>query len=161
MNSRWINANAGAVRELAAEPLFELANHGTTHRPLSTTGNSAYGITGTKTIEEVYDEIMANDAQLTAVTGSRPRYFRSGTAYLDDVAADIVNSLGITPAGFSINADGGATFPPDTVTREAAKATPGDIIICHGNHPGRGTAQGLAVALDKLTATGKRFIRLP
>ena len=26
------------------EPLFELANHGTRHRPLSVTGRSAYGI---------------------------------------------------------------------------------------------------------------------
>ncbi|MEW1808150.1 polysaccharide deacetylase family protein [Pseudarthrobacter sp. NPDC080039] len=161
LNSRWITANTGTARELAAEPLFELANHGTTHRPLSTTGNSAYGITGTRTVAEVYDEVMTNDALLTEMTGSRPRYFRPGTAYLDDVAATIVSSLGVSAVGFSINADGGATYPAATVTTETAKAKPGDIILCHGNHSGGGTADGLVRALDKLATNGTPFLPLP
>lgn len=161
LNSRWIAANLGAARQLAADPLFELANHGTSHRPLSTTGKSAYGIPGTQNAGEVYDEVMTNDATLTQLTGARPRYFRSGTAYLDDVATQIIGALGLTPTGFSINADGGATYPAATVAREAAKARTGDIIICHGNHPGAGTAEGMARALDSLTTRGTPFVNLP
>ncbi|MFS0718934.1 polysaccharide deacetylase family protein [Arthrobacter sp. 1P04PC] len=160
LNSRWIAANPATARGLAADPLFELANHGTSHRPSSTTGESAYGIPGTRDAGELYDEVMTNDATLAQLTGTKPRFFRPGTAYLNDVAADIVTALGLTPAGFSVNADGGATYPVATVAREAGKAGPGDVIICHGNHPGTGTAEGMARALDSLAARGTPFVYL-
>src|SRR5258708_792652 len=55
LNSRWIDANPAAFHLLAAEPLFEIGNHGTRHRPLSVTGRSAYGIPGTRSAGEAYD----------------------------------------------------------------------------------------------------------
>ena len=161
LNWRWITANPSLAKDLAADPLFEFANHGTTHRPLSVTGRSAYGITGTANPGEVYDEIMANDARLTELTGHRPRYFRPGTAYLDEVAADIVRSLGLVPVGFSVNGDGGATFPAPTVTREVSRAHTGDIVILHGNRPGGGTAAGLVRALAAMKDRGETFRPLP
>lgn len=161
VNSRWITANPSTARQLAADPLFELANHGTSHKPLSTTGNAAYGIPGTRNAGEVYDEVMPNDVLLTGMTGARPRYFRPGTAYMDDVAADILHALGVRPAGFSINGDGGATFPAAVVAKEIGKARPGDVVICHGNHPNGGTAEGVGQAVDKLLATGISFTHLP
>lgn len=44
---RWVQANPRLTEQLAAEPLFEIANHGTAHLPLSVSGASAYGIGGT------------------------------------------------------------------------------------------------------------------
>ena len=41
VNARWIEANPRKFRQLAANPLFEIANHGTEHRPLSVTGRVA------------------------------------------------------------------------------------------------------------------------
>jgi len=161
LNSRWITANPAMARQLAADPLFEVANHGTSHKPLSTTGNSAYGIPGTKNAGEVYDEIMPNDGLLAGLTGKRPRYFRPGTAYMDDVAVDILGTLGVKAAGFSINGDGGATFPSAVVAKEVGKARAGDVVICHGNHPNGGTAEGVKQALDKLLAAGMSFTHLP
>jgi peptidoglycan/xylan/chitin deacetylase (PgdA/CDA1 family) len=38
LNSRWIDEHPAVFRQLRREPLFELANHGTRHRPLSVTG---------------------------------------------------------------------------------------------------------------------------
>ncbi|MEU3568900.1 polysaccharide deacetylase family protein, partial [Kitasatospora sp. NPDC036755] len=46
LNARWIDANPDEFERLAADPLFEIGNHGTVHRPLSVTGRSAYGIAG-------------------------------------------------------------------------------------------------------------------
>ena len=37
---------------------------------------------------------------------------------MDDVAVDILNALGVKPAGFSINGDGGATYPAAVVAKE-------------------------------------------
>jgi peptidoglycan/xylan/chitin deacetylase (PgdA/CDA1 family) len=160
LNARWTHTNPAQTRDLAANPLFELANHGTRHTPLSVTGKTAYGIPGTNSSAEVYEEIMANDALLTAITGQRPRFFRPGTAFLDDIAAEITLALGSIPAGFSINADGGATYPPASVASETAKARPGDIILAHGNHPGAGTASGLSAAIPALLEKGYSFTTL-
>ncbi|MGQ5668593.1 polysaccharide deacetylase family protein [Streptomyces sp. ECR2.10] len=160
INSRWIEANPSLFRRLAAEPLFEIANHGTRHRPLSVTGRSAYGIPGTRDAGEVYDEIAGNRAKLTRLLGAPPRLFRSGTAYCDDVAARIVTDLGERFASFSVNGDGGATFTPEQVRTTVASAPGGSIVICHMNHPEGGTAQGIAAAVPKLLARGHTFVRL-
>lgn len=161
LNSRWITANPATTRQLAADPLFEVANHGTSHKPLSIGGNTAYGIPGTTNAGDVYDEIMANDGVLAGITGKRPRYFRPGTAYMDDVAVDILGALGVKPAGFSINGDGGATYPAALVAKEVGRARAGDVVICHGNRPNSGTAEGIKQALDKLLAAGIPFTHLP
>jgi peptidoglycan/xylan/chitin deacetylase (PgdA/CDA1 family) len=160
LNSRWIDANPAAFRQLAGEPLFEIANHGTRHLPLSVTGRSAYGIAGTRNAGEVYDEIGGNQAKLTRLLGVPPRFFRSGTAYCDDIAARIVTDLGERFVSFSVNGDGGATFTPGQVRRAVTAAASGSIVICHMNHPERGTAGGIAAAVPYLLASGYRFVRL-
>ena len=160
LNSRWIDANPAAFRRLAGEPLFEIANHGTRHRPLSVTGRSAYGSTGTRNAGEVYDEVVGNQIKLTRLLGFAPRFFRSGTAYCDDIAARIVTALGERFVSFSVNADGGATFTPGQVRSAVTAAGDGSIVICHMNHPERGTARGIAAAVPYLLAFGYRFVRL-
>lgn len=161
LNSRWIAANQSLAKELAGDPLFELGNHGTSHAALSVSGKSAYGIPGTRNPGEVFDEIMTNDARLTELTGQRAHYFRPGTAHLDEVSAEIVRALGLVPTGFSINGDGGATFPAATVVNEVSRARSGDIVIIHGNHPSGGTTPGLVRSLGALRDSGQKFVALP
>jgi peptidoglycan/xylan/chitin deacetylase (PgdA/CDA1 family) len=160
LNSRWIDANPAAFRQLAREPLFEIANHGTRHLPLSVTGRSAYGISGTRNAGEVYDEVAVNQAKLTRLLGAPPRFFRCGTACSDDVAARIVTDMGLRLVTFSVNGDGGATFTPGQVTGTVSAATGGSIVLCHMNHPESGTARGIAAAVPHLLASGHRFARL-
>jgi peptidoglycan/xylan/chitin deacetylase (PgdA/CDA1 family) len=160
LNSRWIDANPAAFRQLAGEPLFEIANHGTRHLPLSVTGRSAYGIGGTRNADEVYDEVAGNQAKLTRLLSVPPRFFRAGTAYSDDVAARIVTVMGDRLVTFSVNGDGGATFTPGQVRSTVTGAPGGSIVICHMNHPESGTAPGIAAAVPYLLASGYRFVRL-
>ncbi|MDJ0343053.1 polysaccharide deacetylase family protein [Streptomyces sp. H10-C2] len=160
LNARWIDANRAHFEQLAGDPLFEIANHGTRHRPLSVSGRAAYGIGGTRDAGEVFDEVAGNRDKLTALLGHPPRFFRSGTAYCDDVAARIVADLGERFAGFSVNADAGATFTPAQVHRSTLTATAGSIVIGHMNHPAGGTARGMARALPEMLAAGHRFVRL-
>ncbi|MCC5474684.1 polysaccharide deacetylase family protein [Streptomyces barringtoniae] len=160
LNSRWIDANPAVFHRLAGDPLFEIANHGTRHRPLSVTGRSAYGIPGTKGAGEVYDEIAGNQAKLARLLGAPPRFFRSGTAYCDDIAARIVTDLGERFVSFSVNGDGGATFTAEQVHTTVASARAGSIVLCHMNHPEGGTAGGIASAVPHLLARGHRFVRL-
>ena len=160
LNLRWIDANPGIARELADDPLFELANHGAAHKPLSVRGEEAYGIPGTASAAEVFDEVMGGHARLAQLTGEAPLWFRSGTAHVDDVAVEIVGELGQRVVNFDVNADAGATFSAAQVGRAMRGATAGSICIGHFNRPGSGTADGMAEALPRLLDEGLRFARL-
>ena len=160
LNQRWILAHPDLTADLAADPLFELANHGTAHQPLSVRGAAAYGIAGTAGPGEVFDEIAGNRTTLTGATGVAPRFFRSGTAHYDDVAVRIAGEIGETVVNFDVNGDAGATFGPGQVAAALQSASAGSIVIGHMNQPGGGTAAGVAAALPRLAADGFRFVRL-
>lgn len=158
--SKWIDANPGRVEQLAADPLFDIGNHGTRHVPLSVTGRSAYGIAGTRSSAEVVSEVWANQMRLTGLTGKAPTWFRTGTAHYDDVAVDIVHQLGLTPVGFTVNADDGATAPAGRVAAAVTGAAPGSIVLAHVNHPEAGTGAGLATAIPVMQRAGWEFVPL-
>ncbi|MDQ1482550.1 MAG: hypothetical protein QOF35_626 [Actinomycetota bacterium] len=160
LNARWIDANRGRFDNLAADPLFDIANHGTRHLPLSVRGRSAYGIRGTSDIGEVFDEVDGNAHKLLALLGHQVRFFRSGTAHYDDVATRIVRDLGEKVIGFEVNGDGGATYTPRQVAKALATVRPGSIVISHMNHPGRGTEAGIRAALPGLRGAGYRFVHV-
>jgi peptidoglycan/xylan/chitin deacetylase (PgdA/CDA1 family) len=160
LNARWIDANPRKFQELAADPLFEIANHGTAHRPLSVTGRSVYGIAGTGSVAQVVDEVAVNQRLITKLTGSAPAFFRSGTAYYDDVAVRAVNDLGLQVVNFDVLGDAGATYSAAQVADAMLSSRPGSIILAHMNRPDRGTAEGIDAALPKLSRRGFRFVRL-
>jgi peptidoglycan/xylan/chitin deacetylase (PgdA/CDA1 family) len=160
INARWIDANPELFRRLAANPLFEIANHGMWHKPASTSGRSIYGIDGTKDAKELVDEIELNARKIEAISGKRPVLYRSGTAYYDELAVEIANILGHQVAGFSILGDAGATFSATQVTAALLKATPGDIALLHMNHPESGTGAGIMAAVPELKRRGFRFVRM-
>lgn len=160
INGRWIEPNRATFDRLAANPLFEIANHGTSHKPASVNGRSAYGINGTKNIGELVDEIDQNAVRIETLTGKRPRFYRSGTAYYDEVAVKIAGDLHQQVAGFSLLGDAGATYSSDQVKQALLAAKPGAIAIFHFNHPESGTAAGLMEALPELKKRGFRFVRL-
>lgn len=160
INSRWIHGNPEAFALIASNPLFEIANHGTAHKPLSVDGKSVYGIEGTRSPEEVRAEISGNEELIYRLTGKRPAFFRSGTAYYDEEAVKIAREMGIEIGGFSVLGDAGATFSADKVASQIESAQPGDIIIAHMNHPESGTRDGVIEGVRKLRERGYRFVRL-
>ncbi len=160
INSRWIKSNPETFAALASNPLFEIANHGTAHRPLSVNGKSIYNIAGTASSEEVSQEINGNGEMIEKLTGKRPLFFRSGTAYYDEEAVKIAHKNGVEIGGFSVLGDAGATFSAEKVTHQIINAKSGDIILLHMNHPESGTRSGVIDGVSKLKGQGYRFIRL-
>lgn len=160
LNYRWIKANPNAVRDLADDPLFELANHGTRHQPLSVRGRAAYGIAGTRDVREVYEEVETNAAFMERMLGRPVPLFRCGTAFYDDVAARIVHDLGRYAVGFSVNGDAGATFTAPQIVTALRDVRPGSIVIAHLNHPERATAAGLRRGIPALRREGYEFVQL-
>ena len=160
INARWIDANPELFQKLAANPLFTIANHGYQHRPASVNGRSIYGINGTKDVGELVDEIELNARKIEQLTGKRPRYYRSGTAYYDEIAVQVAERLDHKVIGFSVLGDAGATYTKEQVTTALLTAVPGSIVILHMNHPESGTGKGVMAAIPQLKKKGFRFVRL-
>ena len=160
LNGRWIDKNPGIFQKLASNPLFEIANHGTRHKPLSVTGRSVYGINGTQNIAEAVAEVEINARKIKSLTGKRPRFFRSGTAFYDEISVKIAHTLGHEVAGHSVLGDAGATYSRTQVKKALLSAKPGDIILLHMNRPGGMTAEGTKDGVLALLAKGYRFVKL-
>lgn len=160
MNARWIEANPDLFLELARDPLFEIENHGMMHLPCSVTGRSIYNIEGTGSPAEVAAEVEDCALKIEGITGRKPHLFRSGTAYYDEVATALIRDMGYLPTGFSVLGDAGATFPADKVFSQMMTCTPGDIVLCHMNHPEKETAEGLIRSIPLLKEKGFQFVLL-
>lgn len=160
INARWIAVNPAIFATLAANPLFEIENHGTEHRPLSVNGKPAYGIAGTKNVKEAIHEMNDNADQIEKLTGKRPTFFRSGTAFYDDVAVYVAHDLGFELAGYSVLGDAGATYNTEQVYKAITKATSGSIVLAHMNHPEKDTAEGVIRAIPELRKLGYSFVQL-
>jgi peptidoglycan/xylan/chitin deacetylase (PgdA/CDA1 family) len=160
LTSKWIAARRSTAAALAAEPLFEIENHGSAHRPCSVTGRSAYDIRGTRNLGEAVDEIQRGSRAILELTGSAPRFYRPGTAYFDDVCLDVVGALGEAPAGFAVNGDGGTGFTRAQVKDAILKAKSGSIVLLHMNHPDAHTGEGVMDAIPLLKARGVKMVRL-
>lgn len=156
----WIEENQGVFEELAQDPLFSIANHGTRHLPLSVTGQEAYGIKGTEGPEGVLQEVLPCSRQIEKILGKRPRYFRSGTAHYDEIAVRMVNDLGLEVIGFTVAADEGASLGKEEIVERMQQVEPGGIILAHMNHPESEVAEGLKEGITALQRQGYEFVRL-
>jgi peptidoglycan/xylan/chitin deacetylase (PgdA/CDA1 family) len=160
INARWIDANPELFLDLARNPLFTIANHGLLHKPASVNGKSIYGINGTKDVGELVDEIELNAEKIQKLTGKRPEYYRSGTAYYDEIAVQVAERLGHKVIGFSVLGDAGATYSKEQVAAALLTSVPGSIVILHMNHPESGTGKGVMAAVPLLKKKGFRFVML-
>lgn len=159
---KWLDRNpAGASELLAHDELFEMEDHGRAHVP-ATLGprRRVYGLSGSPDVAHLQTEVALGAEAITRLSGRAPRYYRGATALYDSAAIKAIEAMGYTIAGFSVNADAGATLSGAGVAARLRSVQAGDIIIAHMNRPAGGTAKGFAVALPDLLARGLRFIKL-
>lgn len=159
-SGRWIKNNQDIFIELSKNPLFDIANHGYEHKPLSVSGQSAYNIKGTSSVEEAFDEIYKNQILIKELTGQYPKYFRSGTAYYDDVAVKMIYELGLKPINYNVLGDAGATFSKTQIVNSMLSSKNGSILLFHMNHPTKDIAAGVKEGVLKLKEQGFEFRKL-
>jgi peptidoglycan/xylan/chitin deacetylase (PgdA/CDA1 family) len=162
VTQRWLNANPAAVAELLQHAdLFEFENHGTHHVPaVLGFGQRLYGMAGVRDTAGMRAEVQGAADTIKRLTNRPPRYFRGAGAAYDAEAIAVINQLQHQVAGFSLNADGGATLPAAAVARALQRLQPGDVVIAHMNKPAGGTAEGFAAALPGLLQRGFQFVKL-
>jgi peptidoglycan/xylan/chitin deacetylase (PgdA/CDA1 family) len=160
ISGKWMDANPEIFQTLSRNPLFEIENHGLTHRPCSATGRSVYGIKGTKSVGDIYDEIEGNALKILNLIGRRPKYYRPGAAYSDEICPEIASALGYDVVGFSVRGDAGATYSTKQIKEVLLHSAPGSIILMHLNHPEGKTADGVSAVIPELKKRGFRFVHL-
>lgn len=158
----WIDAHPDKVKELAADPLFEIENHGLTHHPCAVAGETMYGIHGTANVDQAVDEIELNARKIEAITSRKPIYYRSATATTDEACAAIANSLYETIISYDLlSGDAVAGTPASVIKANLVNgAHPGAIVIMHMNHPEWNGAEALKQALPIWQQQGFTFVKL-
>jgi peptidoglycan/xylan/chitin deacetylase (PgdA/CDA1 family) len=158
----WIDKNPKTFRELSHDSLFEIENHGLNHKPCAVNGESEYGIKGTHSVPDAYDEIEGNEVKIQRITGRRPLFYRSATAYTDEACAKIARQLEITVVSFDIlSGDAIPGNPVDTIVNNVInRIRPGAIIIMHFNRPEWNTCEALKIIVPELRKRGYNFAHL-
>ncbi len=160
---RWIDQNQKAFKLLSHNKMFEIENHGTNHKPLTVAGQAVYGIQGSKNPEEAFYEINNNANTIEKYTGIRPIFYRSGTAYYDDIGIKIANLLDHTVMGFDVlSGDAANPFASSgfIANQVLSNIKNGSIIIMHMNHPEWNGAEALDILIPALKQNGYEFILL-
>jgi peptidoglycan/xylan/chitin deacetylase (PgdA/CDA1 family) len=160
ISGKWIDAHPEIIKKLSRDPLFEIENHGLNHKPCSAIGRSAHGIKGTKNVGEIFDEIESNALRIQSITGCKPKYYRPGTAYSDEVCVEIADALGYQVVNFSVRGDAGATYSKKEVEEALLHSAPASIVLMHMNHPEGQTAEGVMQAIPELRKYGFRFVKI-
>ena len=157
----WLRRNpAGLAFLLAHRDLFCIENHGDRHIPPILGQGRIYGIPVAGDLATVQRDVTDGAASITTATGLTPRWFRGATARYSPAALPAIQQLGFGIAGYSLNADMGASLPAQAVTERMARATHGDVLIAHINQPNRPSGQGVVDGLAALQRRGVAFLRL-
>ena len=159
---KWLDRNLAGVALLKAHSdLFEIEDHGAKHvPPVIGAGRSVFGIPGNPDLAHLEREVAVGANAVATVTGEAPHWYRGATAEYDPAAIKVIQSMGYRIAGFSVNADVGATLPRAAIVARLEQVKSGDIIIAHMNKPASDTAEGLSEGVQRLLARGFRFVRL-
>ena len=158
---RWLKRNAATTALLLAHAdLFEIENHGENHVPAITDRPTVFGLPTAGSLAAVSEEVAGGAAAVTAAFGRSPIWYRDASARYSRDAAHLIGELGYRIAGYSLNADVGASLPADAVSKRIRTARPGDVIIAHINHPERPAGAGVVEGIKALLAKGVRFERL-
>lgn len=158
---RWLKRNAATVTLLLAHAdLFEIENHGENHIPAITDDPTVFGLPTAGSLTAVSQEVLGGAAAVTVAFGKAPVWYRDASARYSRDSVELIGNLGYRIAGYSLNADVGASLPAAAVSKRITAAKPGDVIIAHINHPERPAGEGVAEGIKALVAKGTRFERL-
>ncbi len=150
LGGSWAKQEAAHVKELAANPLFELANHSYTHPHMTAIADEV----------RIRRELQRTQAEIHVLTGKTPKYFRPPYGEYDDRLVRIAAELGLSTVEYDLPS-GDAD---EHVTKERLiqwlllKAQPGSIIVMHINHRRFHTSEALPEVIEGLRARGFELV---
>lgn len=157
----WLRRNPrGLALLLSHRDLFAIENHGARHLPPILGHRRIFGLEPASDLGVIRAEVIDGAAEVRAATGLAPKWYRAAAGYYSPAAIPLIRDMGFGVAGFSLNADMGASLPARTVARRIAAAAGGDVIVAHVNQPLRSSGAGVLAGARSLLARGVKFARL-
>jgi peptidoglycan/xylan/chitin deacetylase (PgdA/CDA1 family) len=159
---KWLDRNPLAIAVIKAHlDLFDVEDHGEKHIPaIIGKGRRVYGIPGEPDVIHLRREVVEGAHAVEEATGIAPHWYRGATGEYDAQSVKEIEGMGYKIAGFSVNADDGATSKKLAIEKRLEHVKAGDVIIAHMNKPASDSAEGLAVGLAYLLKAGFVFVRL-
>jgi peptidoglycan/xylan/chitin deacetylase (PgdA/CDA1 family) len=159
---KWLVRNPYGVSVIKAHlDLFDVEDHGEKHIPaVIGADREVYGIAGMPNLVHLRREVIEGARAVESMIGVAPHWYRGATGIYDPKAIEEIGRLGYKIAGFSINADSGATLSTAAIQKRLSHVKAGDVIIAHMNKPESDSAEGLAAGLVQLIGKGLVFVRL-
>ena len=159
---KWLDNNPLGVATVKAHlDLFDIEDHGEKHIPaVIGVGKKVYGIPGQPDLPHLRQEVLEGARAVERATNVAAHWYRGATAEYDQLAVAEIRNMGFKIAGFSVNADAGATLKTPQIIDRLRHVQGGDVIIAHMNKPASDTAAGLTVGLAELRQRGLVFVRL-
>lgn len=159
---KWLDHNPLGVSIIKAHlDLFDVEDHGENHIPaVIGAGRKVYGIPGEPDLIHLRREVTEGARAITETIGVPPHWYRGATAEYDQQAIAEIQKLNYKIAGFSVNADSGATLSKRSIEERLKHVKSGDVIIAHMNKPASDSAEGLSSGLVQLLKNGFVFVRL-
>ncbi len=157
----WLRTHPERAAQLLADPLFELGQHGWSHRNLAVlAGDDLRREIDAATAEarRVRADLFARSCAAGAAMGPL-KFFRYPFGDCDDEAQAALSDAGLTAIQWDVAPGDPA---PGIGARAIARAIierarPGSIVVLHANGRGRRTAEALAIAIPELRAQGYAF----
>lgn len=161
VTARWLRRNADIVEKIRSRPdLFEVANHGANHIPAIDNQPTIYGLKTAGSLKAVCKEVDGGQKALVAAGFAPSRWYRDASARYSPDALKLIGNMGYKIAGFSLNADIGASLAATSVEKRISAAKNGDVIIAHMNQPRRLSGEGVAEGVMALQEKGFTFLKL-
>ena len=146
VSGAWAAAHPDALRQLAASPSVELANHSWSHTHMPRERED----------DALARELLHTQELLFEASGHWPRWFRAPYVELDGRVAALAQRAGMTAVQLDL-----ASGDPDRRIGEermvrgvVANARPGSIVVMHANHRRFPTARALPRIIRGLRARG-------
>jgi peptidoglycan/xylan/chitin deacetylase (PgdA/CDA1 family) len=159
---KWLDHNPFGLSVIKAHlDLFDVEDHGEKHIPaVIGADRKVYGLSGEPDVIHLRREVIEGARAIEKATGIAPHWYRDATGEYDAQSIKEIGKMEYKIAGFSVNADHGATSKKVTIEKRLEHVKAGDVIIAHMNKPASDTAAGLAVGLAYLLKAGFVFVRL-
>ena len=145
LGGSWAREEEAHVKELAANPLFELGNHSYTHPHMTK-------VSPARALKEMLD----TQAEVFALTGKQPTLFRPPYGEYDSRLVKEAAKAGLTTVEYDLPSGD----PDQHATKERLvewvlrKVKPGSIIVMHINHTKFHTSEALPGIIAGLRAKG-------
>lgn len=158
----WLRRNREAFKEMLDHPeLIEIGDHGARHEAAIDRQMVLWHVVHAAGSPEAIRQEVAEGAVLLEAAGApRPGWYRSAAALYSPQAIPEILSMNYRIAGYSLNADEGASLGAAATAHRIAAARDGDVLIAHINQPHRPAGAGVVDGLKNLKSKGFRFTTL-